>query len=152
MANILSRSHNFKKRVRKVIISEVKWCEVRWSKVKIVGGMCPLSGIYNYVVCMCFSLQYVFLLFNCLRAVCFKSLTLWRVLINFFLYYLFYILCVLCCVLFCVLFPYVYSCLFAIWYKFTDHCYQMETELQLINIVSLHIMYCAESCLICRNV
>jgi len=87
LANILSRSHNFKKRVRKVTISEVKWCEVRWSKVKIFGGMCQLLRIYNYVVCMCFSLQYVFLLSNCLRAICFMSLALWKVPINYFFLY-----------------------------------------------------------------
>jgi hypothetical protein len=122
----------------------VNWCEVRWSKVKIFGGMCPLSGIYNYVVCMCFSLQYVFLLSNCLRAICFKSLALWRVLINYFFCMTCFIFCVLCAfVLFSVLFPYVYRCLFFI-------CLQVYRPLPpngnriTVNksrIISYHVLY-----------
>jgi hypothetical protein len=137
----------------------VKWCEVRWSKVKIFGGICPLSRIYYYVVCMCFPLQYVFLLSNCLRAICFMSLVVWRVPINYF-FSVRLALCFVCSVsfnCFVMFFP-MYIVVYLLFvYKFTDHCHQIETELQLRNIasyhiISYHIMYCTESCLICRKV
>jgi hypothetical protein len=55
-ADVACRSHIFRERVRKVIISEVKWWDLKrgdetsrsggkWSEVKIYGGMCALSLI-----------------------------------------------------------------------------------------------------------
>ena len=73
----------FRKSVRKVIISEVKWrdvkrgdetskscgkwkmgSEVKWSEVKICGGMCVLSLICSYAICVWVPVQsIVWLLF-----------------------------------------------------------------------------------------
>jgi len=48
-------------------------------------------------------------------------------------------LCVLCFCIFCVLFLPIYIVIYFLFiYNFTDHCHQVETQLQLINIISYH--------------
>ena len=49
------------------------------------------------------------------------------------LHFLFSILCVTC---FCIVSPHVYSSLFSICVQVTGHCHRVETQLQLINIIS----------------
>ena len=51
-----------------------------------------------------------------------------------------FLFCMFCVsVLFCVLFLLIYIVVsFLLLYKFTDHCHRMETQLQLINIISLY--------------
>ena len=49
-----------------------------------------------------------------------------------------FLFCVFCIVL-CIVSPLVHNCAFLFVYKFTDHCHQVETELQLINIMLYHI-------------
>jgi hypothetical protein len=54
-------------------------------------------------------------------------------------YSLLSILCVLCfCIVLSIVSPYVYGCFFSICVWCTDHCHQVKTQLQLINI-SHHI-------------
>jgi hypothetical protein len=55
-------------------------------------------------------------------------------------------LCVLCfCIALCVVSPYVYSCFFSV-FKRTDHWHRVETQLQLINIISYHSISYHISC------
>ena len=51
-------------------------------------------------------------------------------------------LCVFCGfgVVLCIVSPDVYNYFLCV-YKFTDHCYQVETQLQLMNIISHHVVY-----------
>jgi hypothetical protein len=120
--------------------------------VKMFGGMCVLSWTYNYAFCMWVTVQYV-LLSHCLRALCFISCALCYVLINFlcFIYsflfvFLFckfcFLFCVFCVfVMFCALFLPLYIIVyFKFVYNFTDHCHRVETQLQLINIISYRII------------
>jgi hypothetical protein len=55
-------------------------------------------------------------------------------------YVLLSVLCILqFCIVLCIVSPHVYSCLFSTVYKFTVRCHRVETQLQLINIISYHI-------------
>jgi hypothetical protein len=102
---------------------------------------------------------YVSLLSRCHIAICFMFFALCYVLINCFIFFIInfmfvFLLCMLCflfctnmfCVfvLFCVLFLPMYIVVyFLLVYNFTDHCHRVETQLQLMNIVSyipLHIL------------
>jgi hypothetical protein len=99
---------------------------------------------------------YVSLLSRCLIAICFMSFALCYVLINCFIFsiinFMFvFLLCVFCflfctsmfCVfvLFCVLFLPMYIVVYFLFVcNFTDHCHRVKTQLQLINIVSYHIL------------
>jgi hypothetical protein len=81
LATLSCRSHIFKKGVRKVIICDVKWREVKWGDlkhdkclkvegseklgVKILGGMYVLIMDFNFVVWMWIAVQYVLLLSHC---------------------------------------------------------------------------------------
>ena len=49
----------------------------------------------------------------------------------------FFLFCVFCVfALFCAIFLLTYTVVsFLLLYKFTDHCHQVETQLQLINII-----------------
>ena len=92
------------------------------------------------------SVQYVLLLSQCRIAICCMSFALYNVLIfcvmfliiHFIFVFLFcmffFLFCVLCFFLFFFVSPHVYGYLFSM-YNFTDQCYQMETQLQLRNIV-----------------
>jgi hypothetical protein len=51
----------------------LKWSEVKWSEVKISGGMCLLSLIYSYAVCMWVTTQHFVLC--CCFAVCYVLIT-----------------------------------------------------------------------------
>ena len=52
------------------------------------------------------------------------------------LYVLLSILCALCFRIFCVLFLPMYMVIYFLFmYNFTDHCHQVETQLQLRNVV-----------------
>ena len=54
-----------------------------------------------------------------------------------------FLLCVFCvifCIVLCIVPPHVYN-YFLYVYKFTDHCYRVETQLQLMNITSYLIIY-----------
>jgi hypothetical protein len=43
-------------------------------------------------------------------------------------------------IVFYIVSPHVYSYLFSLCVKFTDHCHQVENQLQLKNILSRHII------------
>jgi hypothetical protein len=67
------------------------------------------------------------------------------------------VFCILFCVfgvfvLFCVLFSSrVYGCLFSIRVQFTDHCHRLETQLQLIKIISYILLYHIKLAVFVRN-
>jgi hypothetical protein len=85
-----------------------------------------------------------------LIATCFMSFALCHVLINCFTFLIIrcisvFLLRMFCCplcafcvfVLYCVFFlPTYVTVYFASVYKYTDHCHRVETQLQLINIIS----------------
>ena len=57
------------------------------------------------------------------------------------LYVLLSILCVLCfCTVLCIVSPLYIVVYFLLVYSFTDRCHWMEVQLQLINIISHHII------------
>ena len=126
--------------------------EVKRNEVHIFDEMCVLSWTSNCAICMWVTVQYV-LLSHCLIALCFTSCALCYVLIIFFLcfFYSFYVcflvfyvlLSILCdlffCNVLCIVSPDVYN-YFIFVYNFTDHCHRVETQLQLINIISYRII------------
>ena len=67
------------------------------------------------------------------------------------------VFCILFCVfgvfvLFCILFSSrVSGCLFSIRVQFTGHCHRMETQLQLINIISYILSYHIKLAVFVRN-
>ena len=62
------------------------------------------------------------------------------------LYVLLSVLCVLYFLLFCVLFRMYIVVSFLFFFKFTDHCHRVETQMQLINII-YHIQCISSSLL-----
>jgi hypothetical protein len=86
-----------------------------------------LSDCYSFCVfCCLLCSNYSFLVFYCSFYVCFLVL-----------YSLLSILCVLCfCIVLCIVTPDVYCFFFSIHLKLSDNCQQMETQLQLIDIIS----------------
>jgi hypothetical protein len=118
--------------------SEVKW----WSWEKCVSyHCCTVMWLY---VC---SVQYVVsLLFVSLCYFLITRLLLFCILVMFvslFCIFVFYFVCFafLYCFAYCFSFGTQLSVSFLILYKFSDHCRQVETPLQSLNIISYHIIY-----------
>jgi len=117
-------------------------------------NVCIIMELYLCSFYVDYCTVYDFLLSHCVIAICFMSFALCYVLINCFIFFmirfmfvfLFWVLCflfcvfcvfVFCCVLFLPMYIVVY---FLLVYSFTDHCHRVETQLQLINIISYHII------------
>jgi hypothetical protein len=99
--------------------------------------------ILQYFVLGC--VQYVFLFFHCLIAICFTSFAVCYVVIScffiiFYVYFLLHMFGFLFCI-YCdfVLFTPMYLVVYIlVVYNFTDHCHQVDTYLLLINIASYY--------------
>jgi hypothetical protein len=95
----------------------VDYCTVR---LVVVSLLFALSFALCYVLINCF----MFLIIRC-------------ILVFLFLCFAFYFVCslILFCIVYC--FPHAHSSLFSICVQVkTDHCHRVETQLQLINIIS----------------
>jgi hypothetical protein len=103
---------------------------------------CICGLLHSYVVsfsfALCFAFSYILITRFKFFIICFMFLFL-------YLCYAFYFACSVFsyCVL-CLLMHVVISSLFV--YKFTVHCHQMETKLQLINIISYNINILTQVC------
>ena len=141
------RSHIVRKGVRKVIVSEVKWRDFKlgeetnkWKmgrEMKMSGGMCVLSLICSYAVCMWVTVQYVIWLLFAVCLFVFATFSLFVLcLFSCFVCFSFYF-CVFCVfVLFLLMYivvPFLCtsSLTTATWWE----------QLQFINIVSYHIYH-----------
>jgi len=123
--------------------------------VKIFGGICALVMQFVWV-----TVHNVLLLSHCLIACSLLSFVVYFVLINYFNFfnYSFYVCCLGLCVLLSILrvlcfyivsFVPMYRVVYFVFlYNFTVQCHQVETQFQLINIISYIISYqriCLES-------
>ena len=121
----------------------VEGSERMGSEVKISVRLCVLSLIYSYVVFMRVTVQCVWLLF----VLCLLLFVMfWLLVLVFYcsfyvcflvLYSLLSTLCVLCfCIVLCIVSPDLYCFFLSIHLKLSDNCQQVETQLQLIDILS----------------
>jgi hypothetical protein len=100
--------------------------------------------MYNMYFCCLLSHFHVFC-----SLLCFDCFIFFNYFYVYFLvlYVLLSILCVLCfCIVLCIVYPHVCSCLFSICVRFTDYCLWVETQLQLINMISYHIILLPSKC------
>jgi hypothetical protein len=143
-----SRSRVFRKRVRKIIISEVKWKDLKrvdgtsksreGSEKWVVKWSEDLSShwltVTQFVRGLLYSMFFVFLYPNC---------SFYVFIIRFMFVFLF---CFLFCV-FCVLFLLMYTPVsFLFVHKFTDDCHRVKTKLQLIHIIYLYLPHDFMAC------
>jgi len=102
-----------------------------WFTVQYVLLLFSLSHCYLH--CLYYSLSFLInvLCFFNVFLLCFSSSF-----VCFAFYFVFRVF-----VLFCVLFLPMYIVVYFLFvYNYTDHCRRVETQLQLINIISCHIM------------
>jgi len=107
----------------------------------------------SFVCGLLYSMSYC-----CLIVICFKSFAFCYVLINCFMFFnysfyvcclvLYVLLCVLCvlcfCIVLCIVSPMCIVVYFLFVYRCTNHCHRVETQLQLVNIISYMTLLSSE--------